>query len=135
MTLTPFASTLLVLWYVAGSIAGTIGLVLLGLALRSMDRRLADLETRLSPLIERTESVLSDVESRVQTVGDTTARILSSTESTVATVETTAQKSTQLATKALHYPLVEINAITYGVIAGVTTLLKTQSKSSEGDSK
>ncbi|MFY7952235.1 MAG: hypothetical protein ACOVT5_06975 [Armatimonadaceae bacterium] len=133
MTLNPFASTLLVAWYVIGSVAGTIMLAVLAIALRKLDSRLEALESRVIPVVERTESILTKLEDQVHVAGDTAVRILSKTEATMSAVESTAQKSNRLATKALHYPLIEVNAVTYGIFAGAVALFKRPSTSVKGE--
>jgi len=126
MTLSSTSTTLLVAWYVIGSIVGTIALASLAVVIRRLDTRLAELETRIDPLIRKADTVLSDVESKAQHIGDTSIRIIDKADSVAGTIEKTTETSSRLVRRALYTPLVEVNAVVYGVAAGFISLLRPQ---------
>lgn len=131
MSLSQTSSTLVVVWYIVGSVLGTAGLLALAVLLQRIQARLDHLEQILLPRLERVDQLISDAETRVGQAGDTTERILANAESVATNLETASHSTTRLVRKAIHYPLVEINAVAYGFMAAIANMARGGTRQNE----
>jgi archaellum component FlaG (FlaF/FlaG flagellin family) len=117
MNLNSTATSILVIWYIAGSLISISVIALMSLVLLKLSKRLESLEQKLSPLIDQTSEVLRTVNKTVIQAEPGITNILSNVETTTASIAQTSETVAITTTKLMTNPLGEANAIKEAVIS------------------
>jgi len=131
MQLSPFANTLVVLWYfVAGSVA-LAGLIALARVLAAIERRLGELEKTLAPVAAKADQILVEGQARAIEISNKAETILATGAHTARTIDDTTTETSHLVRRAIYLPFVELNAMISGITAGGVHLASGLFKSSK----
>jgi hypothetical protein len=117
MNLNTTATSILVIWYIAGSLISIAVIALMSVVLLKLSKRLESLEQKLSPLIDQTSEVLRTVNKTVIQAEPGITNILSNVETTTASIAQTSETVATTTTKLMTNPLGEANAIKDAVIS------------------
>ncbi len=117
MNLNSTATSILVIWYIAGSLISISVIALMSVVLLKLSKRLESLEQKLSPLIDQTSEVLRTVNKTVIQAEPGITNILSNVETTTASIAQTSETVATTTTKLMTNPLGEANAIKDAVIS------------------
>ena len=111
MNLSTTATSILVIWYIAGSLISISIIATMTLALIKVSKRLESLESKITPLIDQTSEVLRTINKPVIQAEPGIGHILSNVESTTDKVAKTTETITAVATRIVNDPIAEVNAI------------------------
>ncbi len=111
MNLSTTATSILVIWYIAGSLISISIIATMTLALIKVSKRLESLESKITPLIDQTSEVLRTINKTVIQAEPGIEHILSNVESTTDKVAKTTETITAVATRIVNDPIAEVNAI------------------------
>ncbi|MFM2222844.1 MAG: hypothetical protein RLZZ78_1101 [Armatimonadota bacterium] len=117
MNLNSTATSILVIWYIAGSLISISVIALMSVVLLKLSKRLESLEQKLSPLIDQTSEVLRTVNKTVIQAEPGITNILSNVETTTASIAQTSETVATTTTKLMTNPLGEANAIKDAVMS------------------
>ncbi len=117
MNLNSTATSILVIWYIAGSLISISVIALMSVVLLKLSKRLESLEQKLSPLIDQTSEVLRTVNKNVIQAEPGITNILSNVETTTASIAQTSETVATTTTKLMTNPLGEANAIKDAVMS------------------
>lgn len=117
MNLNSTATSILVIWYIAGSLISISVIALMSIVLLKLSKRLESLEQKLSPLIDQTSEVLRTVNKTVIQAEPGITNILSNVETTTASIAQTSETVATTTTKLMTNPLGEVNAIKDAVMS------------------
>jgi len=116
MNLSTTATSILVIWYIAGSLISISIIAAMTLALIKVSKRLETLESKITPLIDQTSEVLRTINKTVIQAEPGIEHILSNVESTTDKVAKTTETVTAVATRIVSNPIAEVNAIKEAVL-------------------
>jgi biopolymer transport protein ExbB/TolQ len=116
MNLSTTATSILVIWYIAGSLISISIIAAMTLALIKVSKRLETLETKITPLIDQTSEVLRTINKTVIQAEPGIEHILSNVESTTDKVAKTTETVTAVATRIASNPIAEVNALREAVL-------------------
>ena len=111
MNLNTTATSILVFWYLAGSIISIGVIASMTVVLFKLSKRLESLENKISPLIDQTSEVLRTVNKTVIQAEPTILNVLSNAESTSTSVAKTSEAVAATTTRILSNPLGEVTVI------------------------
>jgi hypothetical protein len=117
MNLNSTATSILVIWYIAGSVISISVIALMSVVLLKLSKRLESLENKLSPLIDQTSEVLRTVNKTVIQAEPGITNILSNVETTTASIAQTSESIATTTSKIMSNPLGEVNAIKDAVMS------------------
>jgi biopolymer transport protein ExbB/TolQ len=117
MNLNSTAASILVIWYIAGSVISIGVIASMTMVLIKLSRRLESLENKLTPLIDQTSEVLRTVNKTVIQAEPGITHILSNVESTTASVAQTTETVASTASRVMSNPLAEVSAIKDAVLS------------------
>lgn len=117
MNLNSTATSILVIWYIAGSVISIGVIASMTMVLIKLSRRLESLENKLTPLIDQTSEVLRTVNKTVIQAEPGITHILSNVESTTASVAQTTDTVASTASRVMSNPLAEVSAIKDAVLS------------------
>jgi biopolymer transport protein ExbB/TolQ len=116
MNLSTTATSILVIWYIAGSLISISIIAAMTLALIKVSKRLETLESKITPLIDQTSEVLRTINKTVIQAEPGIEHILSNVESTTDKVAKTTETVTAVATRIVSNPIAEVNALKEAVL-------------------
>ena len=116
MNLSTTATSILVIWYIAGSLTSISIIAAMTLALIKISKRLESLESKITPLIDQTSEVLRTINRTVIQAEPGIEHILSNVESTTDNVAKTTETVTAVATRIVSNPIAEVNAMKEAVL-------------------
>lgn len=122
MTLNSVASNLMIAWYLGFSLILTLVVIGLTVLLHRLNARLEALSAQVEPLLQKTEATLNLANEKLAAIGSTTESLLAHGDAVAATVEARTETTTRLVQKTIHTPLVNLNALVAGVLAGTKAL-------------
>jgi len=111
MNLNTTATSILVFWYLAGSIISIGVIASMTVVLFKLSKRLESLENKISPLIDQTSEVLRTVNKTVIQAEPTILNVLSNAESTSTSVAKTSEAVAATTSRILSNPLGEVTVI------------------------
>jgi biopolymer transport protein ExbB/TolQ len=111
MNLNSTATSILVFWYLAGSMISIGVIVSMTLVLFKLSKRLESLENKISPLIDQTSEVLRTVNKTVIQAEPSIVNVLSNVETTSHSVAKTSEAVAATTSRILNNPLGEVTAI------------------------
>jgi hypothetical protein len=111
MNLNSTATSILVFWYLAGSMISIGVIVSMTLVLFKLSKRLESLENKISPLIDQTSEVLRTVNKTVIQAEPSIVNVLSNIETTSHSVAKTGEAVAATTSRILNNPLGEVTAI------------------------
>ncbi len=111
MNLNTTATSILVFWYLAGSIISIGVIASMTVVLFKLSKRLESLENKISPLIDQTSEVLRTVNKTVIQAEPTILNVLSNAESTSTSVAKTSEAVAATTSRILNNPLGEVTVI------------------------
>jgi len=117
MNLNSTATSILVIWYIAGSLISISVIALMSIVLLKLSKRLESLEHKLSPLIDQTSEVLRTVNKTVIQAEPGITTILSNVETTTASIAKTSETVATTTNKIISNPLGEVSAIKDAVLS------------------
>ncbi len=120
------SNTVLVAWYIGGSVILVVLLGLLSLALMRLNARLEQLSQQLDPIVSRAEILLDRSNEKLETVGNATESLLHRTEAVAALVEAKTDTASTAIQRAVYTPFVGVNALLQAVSTGVSTFGRLQ---------
>jgi len=116
MNLSTTATSILVIWYIAGSLISISIIAAMTLALIKISKRLESLESKITPLIDQTSEVVRTINRTVIQAEPGIEHILSNVESTTDNVAKTTETVTAVATRIVSNPIAEVNAMKEAVL-------------------
>jgi len=116
MNLSTTATSILVIWYIAGSLISISIIAAMTLALIKLSKRLESLESKITPLIDQTAEVLRTVNKTVIQAEPSIEHILTNVESTTDNVVKTTETVTAAATRIASNPMAEVNAMKEAIL-------------------
>jgi biopolymer transport protein ExbB/TolQ len=116
MNLSTTATSILVIWYIAGSLISISIIAAMTLALIKISKRLESLESKITPLIDQTSEVMRTINRTVIQAEPGIEHILSNVESTTDNVAKTTESVTAVATRIVSNPIAEVNAMKEAVL-------------------
>ena len=116
MNLSTTATSILVIWYIAGSLISISIIAAMTLALIKVSKRLESLESKITPLIDQTSEVLRTINRTVIQAEPGIEHILSNVESTTDNFAKTTETVTAVATRIVSNPIAEVNAMKEAVL-------------------
>ena len=116
MNLSTTATSILVIWYIAGSLISISIIAAMTLALIKVSKRLETLESKITPLIDQTSEVLRTINKTVIQAEPGIEHILSNVESTTDKVAKTTETVTVVATRIVSNPIAEVNALKEAIL-------------------
>ncbi|MBB6052465.1 hypothetical protein [Armatimonas rosea] len=122
MNLNPFASNLVVVWYLSLSLVLTGVVIGLTLALHKLNARLEALTSQVEPVLQKADLALALANEKLESIGSATESLLAHTEAVATTVEAKTETTSRLVQKTIHAPFVSANALLAGVAAGAKAL-------------
>jgi hypothetical protein len=117
MNLNSTATSILVIWYIAGSLISISVIALMSVVLLKLSKRLESLENKLSPLIDQTSEVLRTVNKTVIQAEPGITNILTNVETTTSSIAQTSESIATTTSKIMSNPLGEVNAIKDAVVS------------------
>jgi len=117
MNLNSTATSILVIWYIAGSLISISVIALMSVVLLKLSKRLESLESKLSPLIDQTSEVLRTVNKTVIQAEPGITNILTNVETTTSSIAQTSESIATTTSKIMSNPLGEVNAIKDAVVS------------------
>ncbi len=111
MNLNTTATSILVFWYLAGSLISIGVIASMTVVLFKLSKRLESLESKISPLIDQTSEVLRTVNKTVIQAEPTILNVLSNAESTSTSVAKTSEAVAATTSRILSNPLGEVTVI------------------------
>jgi hypothetical protein len=117
MNLNSTATSILVIWYIAGSVISISVIASMCVVLLKLSKRLESLEHKLSPLIDQTSEVLRTVNKTVIQAEPGITNILSNVETTTASIAQTSESIATTTNKIMTNPLGEVTAIKDAVLS------------------
>ena len=111
MNLNTTATSILVFWYLAGSIISIGVIASMTVVLFKLSKRLESLENKISPLIDQTSEVLRTVNKTVIQAEPTILNVLSNAETTSTSVAKTSEAVAATTSRILSNPLGEVTVI------------------------
>jgi len=117
MNLNSTATSILVIWYIAGSLISISVIALMSVFLLKLSNRLESLENKLSPLIDQTSEVLRTVNKTVIQAEPGITNILTNVETTTSSIAQTSESIATTTSKIMSNPLGEVNAIKDAVVS------------------
>ena len=117
MNLNSTATSILVIWYIAGSLISISVIALMSVVLLKLSKRLESLENKLSPLIDQTSEVLRTVNKTVIQAEPGITNILTNVETTTSSIAQTSESIATTTSKIMSNPLDEVNAIKDAVVS------------------
>ena len=116
MNLSTTATSILVIWYIAGSLISISIIAAMTLALIKISKRLESLESKITPLIDQTSEVLRTINKTVIQAEPGIEHILSNVESTTDKVAKNTETVTAVSTRIVSNPIAEVNALKEAVL-------------------
>lgn len=116
MNLSTTATSILVIWYIAGSLISISIIAAMTLALIKLSKRLESLESKITPLIDQTSEVLRTVNKTVIQAEPGIENILTNVESTTGNVAKTTETVATAASRIASNPMAEVTAIKEAVL-------------------
>ena len=116
MNLSTTATSILVIWYIAGSLISNTIIAAMTLALIKLSKRLESLESKITPLIDQTSEVLRTVNKTVIQAEPGIENILTNVESTTGNVAKTTETVATAASRIASNPMAEVTAIKEAVL-------------------
>jgi len=116
MNLSTTATSILVIWYIAGSLISISIIAAMTLALIKVSKRLETLESKITPLIDQTSEVLRTINKTVIQAEPGIEHILSNVESTTDKVAKTTETVTAVTTRIVSNPIAEVNALKEAIL-------------------
>jgi len=116
MNLSTTATSILIIWYIAGSLISISIIAAMTLALIKISKRLESLESKITPLIDQTSEVVRTINRTVIQAEPGIEHILSNVESTTDNVAKTTETVTAVATRIVSNPIAEVNAMKEAVL-------------------
>ena len=111
MNLNTTATSILVFWYLAGSLISIGVIASMTVVLFKLSKRLESLESKISPLIDQTSEVLRTVNKTVIQAEPTILNVLSNAESTSTSIANTSETVAATTSRILTNPLGEVTVI------------------------
>jgi uncharacterized coiled-coil protein SlyX len=111
MNLSTTATSILVIWYIAGSLISISIIAAMTIALIKLSQRLESLESKITPLIDQTAEVLRTVNKTVIQAEPSIEHILTNVESTTDKVVKTTETVTAAAIRIASNPMAEVHAM------------------------
>jgi uncharacterized protein YoxC len=111
MNLNSTATSILVIWYLVGSLISIGVIASMTLVLFKLSKRLESLENKISPLIDQTSEVLRTVNKTVIQAEPSIVNVLSNVETTSHSVAKTSEAVAATTSRILNNPLGEVTAI------------------------
>jgi len=111
MNLNSTATSILVIWYLIGSLISIGVIASMTLVLFKLSKRLESLENKISPLIDQTSEVLRTVNKTVIQAEPSIVNVLSNVETTSHSVAKTGEAVAATTSRILNNPLGEVTAI------------------------
>jgi biopolymer transport protein ExbB/TolQ len=116
MNLSTTATSILVIWYIAGSLLSISIIAAMTVALIKLSKRLESLESKITPLIDQTSEILRTVNKTVIQAEPGLEHILSNVESTTGNVAKTTETVATAASRIASNPLAEVTAMKEAVL-------------------
>ena len=116
MNLSTTATSILVIWYIAGSLISISIIAAMTLALIKVSKRLETLESKITPLIDQTSEVLRTINKTVIQAEPGIEHFLSNVESTTDKVAKTTETVTAVTTRIVSNPIAEVNALKEAIL-------------------
>jgi ABC-type transporter Mla subunit MlaD len=116
MNLSTTATSILVIWYIAGSLISISIIAAMTIALIKLSQRLESLESKITPLIDQTAEVLRTVNKTVIQAEPSIEHILTNVESTTDKVVKTTETVTAAATRIASNPMAEVHAMKEAIL-------------------
>lgn len=126
MELHPVASTLLVIWFLIGSIVTTAALVGLVLALRALNARIEQALEKIQPILDKADGLLVTAGDKLETISDKTESILTQGRDIADDVHTKVDRTAIAVQRTVNAPIVHSNSLLTGIRQGVSTFLHLQ---------
>ena len=111
MNLSTTATSILVIWYIAGSLISISIIAAMTVALIKLSKRLESLESKITPLIDQTSEILRTVNKTVIQAEPAIEHILSNVESTTGNVAKTTETVATATSRIASNPLAEVTAM------------------------
>jgi uncharacterized coiled-coil protein SlyX len=116
MNLSTTATSILVIWYIAGSLISISIIAAMTIALIKLSQRLESLESKITPLIDQTAEVLRTVNKTVIQAEPSIEHIITNVESTTDKVVKTTETVTAAATRIASNPMAEVHAMKEAIL-------------------
>ncbi len=117
MNINSTATSILVIWYIAGSLISISVIATMSIVLVKLSQRLESLEHKISPLIDQTSEVLRTINKTVIQAEPGITTILSNVETTTASIAQTSEIVATTTNKIISNPLGEVSAIKDAVLS------------------
>jgi archaellum component FlaG (FlaF/FlaG flagellin family) len=117
MNINSTATSILVIWYIAGSLISISVIATMSIVLVKLSKRLESLEHKISPLIDQTSEVLRTINKTVIQAEPGITTILSNVETTTASIAQTSEIVATTTNKIISNPLGEVSAIKDAVLS------------------
>ena len=111
MNLSTTATSILVIWYIAGSLISISIIAAMTVALIKLSKRLESLESKITPLIDQTSEILRTVNKTIIQAEPGIEHILSNVESTTGNVAKTTETVATATSRIASNPLAEVTAM------------------------
>jgi hypothetical protein len=122
MNLNPFASNLIIVWFMSLSLILTGVTVGLTIALQKLNAKLDALTGQVEPVLQKADQALTLANEKLNTIGAATESLLAHGDAVATTVEAKTETTTRLVQKTIHAPFISVNAFLAGVAAGAQAL-------------
>jgi archaellum component FlaG (FlaF/FlaG flagellin family) len=117
MNINSTATSILVIWYIAGSLISISVIATMSIVLVKLSQRLESLEHKISPLIDQTSEVLRTINKTVIQAEPGITTILSNVETTTASIAQTSEIVATTTNKIISNPLGEVSAVKDAVLS------------------
>jgi archaellum component FlaG (FlaF/FlaG flagellin family) len=117
MNINSTATSILVIWYIAGSLISISVIATMSIVLVKLSKRLESLEHKISPLIDQTSEVLRTINKTVIQAEPGITTILSNVETTTASIAQTSEIVATTTNKIISNPLGEVSAVKDAVLS------------------
>lgn len=135
MQLNATTTSLLIAWYVIGSLVNLGLLGLLTLTLVRLNARMVSLEEKVDPALRQTEALLAEANVRLATLAGSAERVLSQSEAIAAHAESRTTATLGLVQRVVYLPFVHVNALLAGCLQTAQTFGALQHRRQSGVSK
>jgi uncharacterized protein YoxC len=126
--LNPVASTVLVIFYLVTSVALVAILGFFVYALAKLNAKLESLESRIDPLLVKTEEILTLTNDKIVTFGERTEGILTHGEAVAEEVHDKVERTATTVQRTINAPIIGLNSVAAGLVRGLYTFSHLQKR-------
>jgi len=131
VTLTPWASAILVVGYIVLSLISVMAFAAIALVLSKLNARLEALTAKVDPLLGKADEILTVTNEKIASIGDKTEGILAHGEETAESVHEKVDRTAVAVQRTVHAPIIAMNSFAAGVSRGVSTFGRLQRRNGQ----